>query len=185
MLCNSRESQSRSESRRLWRAQLQDLSLADIEPDAFKREMREGFVARGFARARLDKLRITLRAGSVIASVRGLFDDMDSLRRIPLHEVQVCGCRPEVIMWNIPPIHTPSIPTLVIVSRLLVSVSKGFRRLSSFSGCRRYEPGDSAWTLAPRAPTPTTNGSGFHLLGCSGEYVDGQTLAALVGKCRT
>jgi len=62
-----------------------------VDADAFKAELVDGFRTMGLGEAVLSKLQISLREGSVIATVRGPASTMKKVLSKPVADVKVMG----------------------------------------------------------------------------------------------
>jgi len=70
-----------------------DLTLEGLDQDSFKAELKAGMANAGVSRTTLDKMRIQLREGSVIASILGPTEGLAEIRASPLAQIEVMGCR--------------------------------------------------------------------------------------------
>jgi len=69
------------------------LTLNKVNPDIFKKELLAAFLGIGFPKDMLSSLAINLRAGSVIAEIRGPAQSMQKLKTLPIYSIKVMGCQ--------------------------------------------------------------------------------------------
>ncbi|OLP97074.1 hypothetical protein AK812_SmicGene20602 [Symbiodinium microadriaticum] len=69
------------------------LSLGKVDPEAFKTELMLALLGIGFPQELLASLAVGLRAGSVIAEIRGPASSMQKLKSLPVYSIHVMGCQ--------------------------------------------------------------------------------------------
>ncbi|CAE7252850.1 unnamed protein product [Symbiodinium pilosum] len=69
------------------------LALSKVDPSAFKKELMSAFLSIGFCQDLLSGIVINLRAGSVIADIRGPASSMQTLKSLPVYSIRVMGCQ--------------------------------------------------------------------------------------------
>jgi len=73
-----------------------DLCFETLDHEAFKAELKDGMEKAGVSRPVLDKMRIVLRGGSVIAEIFTPAEQLAEVKAAPLSEVKVMGCCAQV-----------------------------------------------------------------------------------------
>jgi len=69
------------------------LSLGKVDQEAFKTELMLALLGIGFPQELLASLAVGLRAGSVIAEIRGPASSMQKLKSLPVYSIHVMGCQ--------------------------------------------------------------------------------------------
>ncbi|CAJ1415992.1 unnamed protein product [Effrenium voratum] len=69
------------------------LDFAKVNVDSFKSELIAGLLGIGCAKDLISSIKINLRAGSVIAEIRGPASAVQQLKALPIYTIKVMGCQ--------------------------------------------------------------------------------------------
>eukprot|EP00929_Paragymnodinium_shiwhaense_P114045 TRINITY_DN8235_c0_g1_i1.p1 TRINITY_DN8235_c0_g1~~TRINITY_DN8235_c0_g1_i1.p1 ORF type:complete len:2188 (+),score=673.38 TRINITY_DN8235_c0_g1_i1:151-6714(+) len=78
----------------------EDLCFDDIDEEVCRNELLEGFQSLGAEKAVIEQLRISLRAGSVVAEIFGPPEALAEIRKLPLSTLKVLGKIPDKALFS-------------------------------------------------------------------------------------